>query len=466
MEDDLGNTLTPALSDLIDRASFTEVCSSYFKLFDLPMRVFDAAGNLVAETARTFPVCTVMGKTDGGRKVCVATRMKIKNAVPGDKKLLSVDCLTGLRYTAAPISFQGKVIGKIVFGPYRPGEEQRKPTPTPTPVPELTIDTVQVEQQLAAMRRTSAKAIRRIAHSMLSVVDAILFSSHKKLITNQMHIATQGESYRALMEKNRELAAMNERMKEFERIKSSFLSTISHELRTPLTSIIGYSDMLSEGIGGALGDEQKQFINTIKTKGEELLKLISSILDFSQIDTGHLSLRKVPTDPRTVVERAVASTRETADRRGVRLVTGRMEDVPPVSMDPEKIETAVSHLLDNAIKFSAPGGVVKVSARLADAGGNDAGDEDGLGFVLLAAPKQLEISVEDFGEGIDKADQEMIFSPFTQLDDSTTREHGGAGLGLAVVKQFVEAHGGTVGIASSLGKGSNFTVRLPIIPEE
>ena len=462
MEDDLGNALTPALSDLIDKASFTEVCSSYYKLFDLPMRVFDAAGNLVAETARTFPVCATMGKTDGGRKVCVATRMKIKNAMPGDKKLLSVDCLTGLRYTAAPISFQGKMIGKIVFGPYRPGEEQRKPTP----VPELTIDMVQVEQQLVTMRRTSATVIRKIAHSMLSVVDAILFSSHKTLITSEMHIATQGESYRAIMEKNRELAAMNERMKEFERIKSSFLSTISHELRTPLTSIIGYSDMLSEGIGGALGDEQKQFINTIKTKGEELLKLISSILDFSQIDTGHLSLRKQQTDPRAVVERAVASVREIADRRGVRLVMGRMDDLTPVSMDPEKIETAVSHLLDNAIKFSAPGGVVKVSVKLTEAEGSDAGEEDGLGFVLMAAPQQLEISIQDFGEGIDKNDQEMIFSPFTQLDDSTTREHGGSGLGLAVVKQFVEAHGGTVGITSSLGEGSDFTIRLPVIPVE
>ncbi len=462
MKDEFNKSLNPTLSELIDRASFTEVCLSYYKLFDIPMRVIDNDGNLIAETARTFSLCGTFGQCEGGRKVCIATRMKVKSARLSGRKLLSVDCITGLRYTAAPIWFQGNVIGKIVFGPYRPWKRESHPTPVDL---DPAVDMRLLEQQLEGMRPTSTAVIRKIAHSMLSVIDAILFSSYQTLITSQMHIATQAESFRALMEKNRELSAMNERMKEFERIKSSFLSTVSHELRTPLTSIIGYSDMLAEGIAGVLGDEQQLFINTIKTKGEELLKLISSILDFTQIDTGHLNIRKQKTDPRTVVERATANVREIADRRGIQLLTGRMDELEPVSMDPEKIETALEHLIDNAIKFSAPGGVVKVSAKLVEAEGSDSGDDDGLGFVLLAAPMQLEISVQDFGEGIDKANQEMIFSPFTQLDDSSTREHGGSGLGLAVVKQFVEAHGGTVGIASNLGEGSNFTLRIPVISE-
>lgn len=464
MEEEYTKALNPTLADLIDRASFTEVCLSYYKLFDLPMRVFDDTGNLVAETARTFPICGTFGKTEDGRKICLATRMKVKSALPKDKKLLSIDCVTGLRYTAAPISFQGKVIGKIVFGPYRPGDADKKPHRTPAPG--LEVDMGLVANQLAGMRQTSATVIRKIAYSMMAVVDAILFSAHQTLITSQMHLASQAESFRTLMDKNRELAAMNEQMKEFERIKSSFLSTVSHELRTPLTSIIGYSDMLFEGIAGDLGDEQKQFINTIKTKGEELLNLISSILDFTQIDTGHLNLRKQETNPEEVVGRAVAAAKDKAARRGIRLTTGRMDHLDPVSMDPEKIETALGHLIDNAIKFSSPDGMVKVSARVMEADGADTGEEDGLGFVLMAAPNQLELSVRDFGDGIDKSDQEMIFAPFSQLDDSTTREHGGAGLGLAVVKQFVEAHGGTVHISSNLGEGSNFTIRLPIVSDD
>ena len=110
--------------------------------------------------------------------------------------------------------------------------------------------------------------------------------------------------------------------------------------------------------------------------------------------------------------------------------------------------------------------MVKVSAKVTESEQDTEDDEDGVGFVLMAAPDWLEISVEDFGEGIPEQDQERIFTPFTQLDDSTTREHGGAGLGLAVVKQFVESHGGKVGIQSTPSEGSNFTIRLPIMSTE
>jgi two-component system sensor histidine kinase BarA len=459
---DSSDILNPSLGELIDKDSFTEVCLSYYQLFDLPMRVFDVNGDLVAETARSFPICGTFGKFEDGKKLCLATRTKVKNALPKESSLLSIDCVTGLRYTAAPIAFQGSVIGKVVFGPYRPAEDDKRPAVDKHP----NLDLGLVTRQLESMRRTSVTVVRKIAHSLLSVVDAILFSAHKTLLTGQMHLASQNESFRALAEKNRELEAMNERMKEFERIKSSFLSTVSHELRTPLTSIIGYSDMLSEGIAGELLGEQKQFIDTIKNKGEELLQLISSILDFSQIDTGHLNLRKQETSPIEVIESAVQASEEKAARRGIRLSTRLNKELQPVSMDPEKIHTALAHLIDNAVKFSAPDGVVRVSAEMVEALGSDTGEDDGLGFVLLAAPEQLEISVQDFGEGIEKSQQEAIFSPFTQLDDSSTREHGGAGLGLAVVKQFVEAHGGTVTVSSNPGEGSRFTVRLPVIREE
>jgi signal transduction histidine kinase len=322
-----------------------------------------------------------------------------------------------------------------------------------------------IRDLLAEMRGVSKIAITRIVSAMIAVIDVILFNAHKAYVTNEMHLESIRESYRELTEKNRQLEEMNEHINEFERLKANFLSTVSHELRTPLTSIIGYSDMLFEGLAGELGQEQKQFVQTIKTKGDELLKLISSILDFSRFETGHLNLRRLDIDPKELVEKSVANNVDLAKRRGIRLLLDVPGELPTVSVDPERIETSIDHLIENAIKFSTPGAMVKVSAKISPPD-EDATEDDGFGFVLMASPEMLEISVEDWGIGISEIEQDQIFAPFSQIDNSSTREQGGAGLGLAVVKHFVEAHGGQVKIQSRAGEGSQFSLWLPMIKEE
>ena len=452
----LETSLTPTLTDLVDRGSFQEVLNNYHRLFDLTVRVFDRSSALISEAMKPLDACRYFGRGETGKKQCIATRMKVKKALPEERRLLSVDCPSGLRYTLAPISFQGEVIGKLVLGPYRPEDPSRNH--------DEHTDDAEFTAALKSVRAIPSGLIRKIAASMLSVLDAILFSAHKALLTSEMHIATVRESFDTINKKNRELETMNERMKEFDRLKSSFLSTISHELRTPLTSIIGYSDLLSEGIAGALDREQQQFVDTIKVKGEELLKLISAILDFSQIETGHLTLNAEAVSLVALIETVIGKTKENAEKRGIRILSNVADDLENAFLDKEKIQSALSHLIDNAIKFSPPGSIVTVSARVSDAKSGDSDDDDA-GFVLMASPRQLTISVQDFGEGIAPGNEEVIFSPFTQLDDSTTREHGGAGLGLALVKQFVEAHGGTISVVSTPNEGSEFTIRLPLAPE-
>jgi signal transduction histidine kinase len=459
IDESVDSISTPALSDLLHGASFTEVLNNYNRLFDLAVRVFDVEGNLLAEASSALPVCHAFCKSEAGKKRCIATRMKIKKAVPEDKRLLSIDCLSGLRYSAAPISFQGRVVGKLVMGPYRPTEQDSLAKPSVIP-PDEQIDLAETTRILQSMRATPMTLLRKIANAMLSVLDTILFSAHKTFVTSEMHIAAIRESFKEIAAKNKQLEDMNERMKEFERMKASFLSTVSHELRTPLTSIIGYSDMLVSGIAGSLGEEQQKFIDTIKTKGEELLRMISAILDFTQIETGHLSLDLEEVSPRELLENIVHKSKETADKRGVRLSLQLVDDLPRVMMDTAKIQSAVWHLIDNAVKFSPVGGVVKVSAQITAASGDDASD-DGDGFVLLGTPNWLEIAVQDFGEGISGENQSLIFQPFTQLDDSTTREHGGAGLGLALVKQFAAAHNGRVEVKSTPNEGSLFLLQIP-----
>jgi signal transduction histidine kinase len=457
--DPLEPTLQPTLNELIDGETFGEVLSSFNKLFEVPCRVFDEKGALLAGPTETNPICQHINAYEQGRSRCTEMRTRIKRALPETDEIGYLECFCGLKYAIVPLHYQTETVGKLVFGPYLPTELER----IPSAVREIDakFDLAAYREIVSGSRRVGRRSLRRVMDAIASVMEVILFSAHKAYVTSELHVAAIRESYHDLTEKNRRLEEMHEQMREFERQKSNFLAMVSHELRTPLTSIIGYSDMLSEGIAGTLGDEQRQFVETIKTKGDELLRLISSILDFSQIDTGHLTLQLVETGVEELLRASVKNNRELAERRGVKLSYEVPRDLPPITLDPEKIRTSIGHLIDNAVKFSPPGTVVKVSARVVPSSEED-GAEDGFGFVLMASPDMLEISVEDFGPGIDDADQAAIFKPFTQLDASSTREHGGAGLGLAIVKHYVEAHGGRVKVLSNVGEGSRFAIRLPL----
>ncbi|MDD5305713.1 MAG: ATP-binding protein [Deltaproteobacteria bacterium] len=453
-------TQVPSLADIVDPKTLDEVCRALHDLFDLPVRVFATDGKLLVETTHTPPLCHAFNKIEKGRSACTATREGIKRARPRVNETVEVVCPMGLRYEISPVMFQGSSLGKVVLGPYLPAGLDEIPAEALAVAPEL--DPAAFGDKLAAMRRMTATNLARIATAIRAILEVVLFSGASAHVTSEMHIAAIRESYRDIMEKNRKLEEMNERMKEFDRLRSSFLATVSHELRTPLTSIIGYSDMLAEGIAGELLAEQKQFVETIKAKGDELLKLIGAILDFSQIDTGHITLQSTEVDPAELVRAAVGRKQHLADRRGVQLSVDLPADLPVVSLDPDIIGKALENLVENAVKFSLPGGVVRVSARIAPADSAD-GAEDGFGFVLMARPDMLEINVEDHGIGVPDADQERIFAPFTQADNSSTREHGGAGLGLAIVKHYVEAHGGRVHVRSHVNEGSAFSIRLPVV---
>jgi len=462
MMDTVEPTLKIALKDLVDQTTFGEVAASFSRLFDLPVRIFDADGNLLVEAEVQNPLCRYLESLERTRGRCTVHRSRIKAFRPssGDAGVESLPCFCGCDYAVTPVVHQTETVGKIVIGPYLPAELEKIPQAIFEIEPDA--DVRRVRDSLTAVKRLTASTIDRLAYTVTSVVGALLFVSHKSHVANEMHIATVRESFRELTEKNRRLEDMHEAQREFDRNKSNFLAMVSHELRTPLTSIIGYSDMLVEGIAGPLGVEQQQFVKTIKTKGDELLKLISSILDFTQMDSGRLTVRPADVDVAALVAEVTRRVKEQAERRGIRLATDVAPDLPIASLDPEKIGTALVHLLDNAIKFSPPGGVVKISARMAPANEAD-GPEDGVGFVLMTTIDMLEICIEDFGIGIPDGEQDQIFAPFTQIDNSSTREHGGAGLGLAIVKHYVEAHGGRVIVRSHQDEGSAFTVRLPLL---
>jgi PAS domain S-box-containing protein len=242
-------------------------------------------------------------------------------------------------------------------------------------------------------------------------------------------------------------AAENERLyrkaEESSRLKEEFLATISHELRTPLSAILGWARMLRMG---QLSEENVgKALDTIERNARAQAQLVDDLLDVSRIITGKLRMDVRPADPESFIDAAVESVRPAADAKGVRLQKVIDTGAIAIPGDPVRLQQVVWNLLSNAIKFTPRGGHVQIRSERVNS--------------------HLEIVVSDTGQGISSEFLPHVFDRFRQADQKTSRQHGGMGLGLAIVRHLVELHGGTVSASSDgEGKGATFTVMLPITP--
>ena len=242
-------------------------------------------------------------------------------------------------------------------------------------------------------------------------------------------------------------AADNERLyrqaEESSRLKEEFLATISHELRTPLSAILGWARMLR--LGQLTKENETKALDTIERNARAQAQLIDDLLDVSRIVTGKLRMDVQPMDPNSFIDAAVEAVRPAAEARGVRLQ--KVIDTGPVSIpgDPVRLQQVVWNLLSNAIKFTPRGGRVQIRSERVNS--------------------HLEIVVSDTGQGIAPDFLPHVFDRFRQADQKTSRQHGGMGLGLSIVRHLVELHGGSVSaISEGEGRGATFTVMLPIAP--
>jgi signal transduction histidine kinase len=276
-----------------------------------------------------------------------------------------------------------------------------------------------------------------------------------------MHLASVRESFRELEDKNDKLQTAFDRLKELDRLKSNFLATVSHELRTPLTSIIGYSEMLVEGLAGEMTSEQREFVQTIRDKGEQLLQLIKGLLDLSKLESGTMSLRKSQTDILTALRDVAQTMNPTARKKEVDIVVDVENGLPLIWADAERLRQVFLNLTENAIKFTPPGGKVTLSARITAI--DAARPDDAGGVVILSARRTaVEFRVADTGIGIPEGERSRVFDAFYQVDSSSTREAGGTGLGLSIVRRLIDGHDGTVRIQDNTPKGTVFVVTIPV----
>ncbi len=232
-----------------------------------------------------------------------------------------------------------------------------------------------------------------------------------------------------------------ERLREVDRLKSQFLANMSHELRTPLNSIIGFSRVVLKGIDGPITDRQREDLEAIHSSGQHLLGLISDILDVSKIEAGKMELNFEPVELGEIIQGVMSTAVALVKEKPVDLEQSIPGDLPSVMADERRIRQVLLNLVSNAAKFTGEG-FIRVSVDV------DGGD--------------VVVSVADTGPGIAHEEIDGIFEPFTQVDASTTREHGGTGLGLTISHSFVQLHGGRMWVESELGQGSIFYFTLPL----
>ena len=240
-----------------------------------------------------------------------------------------------------------------------------------------------------------------------------------------------------------ELKASYNELKELDNLKSELIAIVSHELRTPLTSIKGYVELVLDGTMGAINDSQRKCLQVADDNIVRLRRLIESMLDLSKIERGELEMYREKVNICEIVGDVIQYLKPLATEKNIKL----NKSVKKITLeaDKDRITQVLTNLIENAIKFSPANESILVNGTLEDEG--------------------LHLKVTDHGAGIPKKDMEKVFDRFYQVDSSTKRKKGGSGLGLAVCKSIVEAHGGSIWVESELGKGSTFHIILPISVE-
>lgn len=239
---------------------------------------------------------------------------------------------------------------------------------------------------------------------------------------------------------NRQLELRNHEVERANRLKSEFLTTMSHELRTPLHTIIGFSELLREHMGGALNEKQSRFVSHINEAGQHLLTLINDILDLSKIEAGRLELHKETIEAAEGIEEVLASLRPLGERKRI-VIENQVEREMDICADPVRYKQILFNLLSNAIKFTPDGGRVWIEGKREN--------------------RFARISVSDTGIGLPPEEHDAIFSTFHQAD-ATKEVREGTGLGLPITRKLVEHHGGKIRVESEIGKGSRFSFTIPL----
>jgi signal transduction histidine kinase len=305
----------------------------------------------------------------------------------------------------------------------------------------------QLEAALARQREMSERGQRRLLGQTLVEMKLVDHETLDRAVTRQiieLHAALQEVNRtleRRVAERTAELRRALERLAELNQIKANLISNVSHELRTPLAHIIGYVELLEEAQLGPLNDEQQKAVGVIHRGTDRLGRLIEDLIEFSTASRAGVVLKLQPMDVLATMKSVIERSQAKADKADVRLSMQVGSDVRALQADAEKLSWVLFQLVDNGVKFTPKKGEVHLAA--------------------MREGPLVRLSVADTGIGIPPERQEEIFEPLHQLDGSPTRRYGGTGLGLALVRLILTAHGSEVVVQSEPGKGTTLSFMLP-----
>jgi len=304
-------------------------------------------------------------------------------------------------------------------------------------------------ERVGQLASRSPQALDLGAH----MLGLLLHHAHARELAATTHEQAMRITFAELTEHNQRLSRAVARLEELDRLKSNFLATMSHELRTPLTSVIGYAEMMAEGLAGPVSTDQQEYLTTILSKADQLLGMITSVLDVASVESGVPALERASLSLTDIVASEVAIFTAAARKREIAIALETRGDAPSMTVvgDRKKIRSIVSNLLSNAVKFTPDRGKIGVCVRPGPLSPRDDDDE-----------RAVQLVVSDSGIGISRDQVAKIFEPFFQVDSSSTRAFGGTGLGLTLAKAYVEAHGGRIWVDTSPGQGSTFVATFPI----
>jgi signal transduction histidine kinase len=320
--------------------------------------------------------------------------------------------------------------------------------------------------------------IRLVASMLVVVVYAYFFESTRKAAQKELTVKNT-ELQQKIVEVKvtaKTLKQTKETAENANRAKSEFLANMSHELRTPLNHIIGFTELVVDKNFGDLNETQEEYLTDALHGSKHLLSLINDILDLSKVEAGKLELELSDFNPKMILESSLIMIKEKAMKHNIKLST-HIDGIPEtITVDERKFKQILYNLLSNAVKFTPDGGEVNLEARMVDCvirGGRRRGDPERVKFIKVRVKgehvhnresrKCLQISVSDTGIGIKSEDQEHIFNPFDQVENSASRRFQGTGLGLSLSKSLVELHGGSIWVESEgYEKGSTFIFIIPL----
>ncbi len=366
---------------------------------------------------------------------------RAEQSVLKEKKLVFLPLKGNLATCISGVLFQEEPIMKLVIGPYSL-IDQKVPFP-----------------------HYDEKRVKKIANCISTVATELIYADYKVKVMTEQHVKTLKETFEELKKKHTELEEAYSKLKEVDRLKTTFLAKVSHELRTPLTSIKGYLEFIREDLKDA-SDDVKKYLDIVENKTDELYSLITNLLEATQFEDRAISLSKREVNLIPVIESCIQTILPMAKKKDIEIITKIQDSIPQTLGDELKLKQVFVNILNNAVKFSPEKSRIEVGIETQK---NIIIDEkrdirrrkfgtEGRDYIV--------IWIRDYGTGIDIDNLDKIFELFYQVEETHTRKHGGAGLGLYIAKKIIDAHEGTIKVESKKNQGSTFYIYLPIPPEE